>query len=94
LDFHVLSLVILAILNPTLKICKPLVGVKNRFYRTDTTVRNLASSRLCVKNPCPAMTTSTTSGQRQRPCRACGKKFDYPVKASAATRHRCKILGN
>ena len=32
------------------------------------------------------MTTSLTSGQRPRTCRACGKKFDYPVKGSAATR--------
>jgi hypothetical protein len=32
------------------------------------------------------MTISPTSGQRPRPCRACGKKFDYPVKGSAATR--------
>ena len=30
-----------------------------------------------------------TSGQRQRTCRACGKKFDYPVKGSDATRHHC-----
>ena len=36
------------------------------------------------------MTTSTTSGQRPRTCRACGKKFDYPVKGSAATRHHCE----
>ena len=35
------------------------------------------------------MTTTPTSGQRQRTCRACGKKFDYPVKGSAATRHHC-----
>ena len=27
---------------------------------------------------------------RQRTCRACGKKFDYPVKGSAATRHHCE----
>jgi predicted aldo/keto reductase-like oxidoreductase len=27
--------------------------------------------------------------RRQRTCRACGKKFDYPVKGSAATRHHC-----
>ena len=26
------------------------------------------------------------SGRRPRPCHACGKKFDYPVKGSAATR--------
>ena len=36
------------------------------------------------------MTTPTTSDQRQRTCRACGKKFDYPVKGSAATRHHCE----
>ena len=30
-----------------------------------------------------------TSGQRPRTCRACGKKFEYPVKGSAATRHHC-----
>jgi hypothetical protein len=36
------------------------------------------------------MTTATTSGERQRTCRACGKKFDYPVKGSAATRHHCE----
>jgi hypothetical protein len=29
------------------------------------------------------------SGQRSRTCRACGKKFDYPVKGSDATRHHC-----
>ncbi|MCU0772146.1 MAG: hypothetical protein MUE94_10330 [Verrucomicrobia bacterium] len=29
------------------------------------------------------------SGPRPRTCRACGKKFDYPVKGSAATRHHC-----
>jgi hypothetical protein len=31
-----------------------------------------------------------TSGQRPRTCRACGKKFEYPVKGSAATRHHCE----
>jgi len=30
------------------------------------------------------------SGERQRNCRACGKKFEYPVKGSAATRHHCE----
>ena len=30
-----------------------------------------------------------TSGQRPRTCRACGKKFEYPVKGSEATRHHC-----
>jgi predicted aldo/keto reductase-like oxidoreductase len=28
--------------------------------------------------------------RRQRTCRACGKKFDYPVKGIAATRHHCE----
>jgi len=28
--------------------------------------------------------------QRLRLCRACGKKFEYPVKGSAATRHHCE----
>jgi len=27
---------------------------------------------------------------RPRTCRACGKKFDYPVKGGAATRHHCE----
>lgn len=36
------------------------------------------------------MPASTPSGSRQRTCRACGKKFDYPVKGSAATRHHCE----
>jgi hypothetical protein len=31
-----------------------------------------------------------TSGQRLRTCRACGKKFDYPVKGNPATRHHCE----
>ncbi|HAO79705.1 MAG TPA: hypothetical protein DCQ92_12165 [Verrucomicrobia subdivision 3 bacterium] len=30
-----------------------------------------------------------SSSQRLRTCRACGKKFEYPVKGSAATRHHC-----
>ena len=30
-----------------------------------------------------------TSGQRLRPCRACGRKFEYPVKGNPATRHHC-----
>ena len=30
-----------------------------------------------------------TFGQRPRTCRACGKKFEYPVKGSDATRHHC-----
>lgn len=36
------------------------------------------------------MSIPTTSAQRQRTCRACGKKFDYPVKGSNATRHHCE----
>jgi alkylation response protein AidB-like acyl-CoA dehydrogenase len=35
------------------------------------------------------MTTPLTSAHRPRTCRACGKKFEYPVKGSAATRHHC-----
>ncbi len=31
-----------------------------------------------------------TPDPRQRTCRACGKKFDYPIKSSAATRHHCE----
>ena len=31
-----------------------------------------------------------SSGERPRTCRACGKKFEYPVKGSAATRHHCE----
>ena len=30
------------------------------------------------------------SGERPRTCRACGKKFEYPIKGSAATRHHCE----
>jgi hypothetical protein len=30
-----------------------------------------------------------TSGQRPRTCRTCGKKFEYPVRGSDATRHHC-----
>ena len=30
------------------------------------------------------------SGERPRTCRACGKKFEYPVKGSAAKRHHCE----
>ena len=30
-----------------------------------------------------------TPGQRPRACRVCGKKFEYPVKGSDATRHHC-----
>jgi hypothetical protein len=31
-----------------------------------------------------------SSGQRPRTCRACGKKFEYPVKGSNASRHHCE----
>ena len=30
------------------------------------------------------------SGARLRSCRACGKKFEYPVKGSLASRHHCE----
>ena len=30
------------------------------------------------------------SAPRLRTCRACGKKFEYPVKGNAATRHHCE----
>jgi hypothetical protein len=30
------------------------------------------------------------SGECPRTCRACGRKFEYPVKGSAATRHHCE----
>ena len=36
------------------------------------------------------MATPTPSGQRLRTCRACGKKFEYPVKGNPATRHHCE----
>ncbi len=36
------------------------------------------------------MTTPAIFGQRPRTCRACGKKFDYPVKGSNASRHHCE----
>jgi len=29
------------------------------------------------------------SSARLRTCRACGRKFDYPFKGGAATRHHC-----
>ena len=35
------------------------------------------------------MTAPLASAQRLRTCRACGKKFEYPVKGNAATRHHC-----
>jgi hypothetical protein len=36
------------------------------------------------------MSAPASSAHRPRTCRACGKKFDYPVKGSAATRHHCE----
>ena len=36
------------------------------------------------------MAIPTPSGQRLRTCRACGKKFEYPVKGNPATRHHCE----
>ena len=33
---------------------------------------------------------ASSSTKRLRTCRACGKKFEYPVKGSAATRHHCE----
>jgi hypothetical protein len=36
------------------------------------------------------MPTPAPFPRRQRTCRACGKKFDYPVKGSPATRHHCE----
>jgi hypothetical protein len=36
------------------------------------------------------MSAQSPSTHRQRACRACGRKFDYPVKGSAATRHHCE----
>jgi hypothetical protein len=36
------------------------------------------------------MPNPTPTAHRQRTCRACGKKFDYPVKGGAATRHHCE----
>lgn len=34
--------------------------------------------------------TDATTAQRLRTCRACGKKFEYPVKGNLATRHHCE----
>ena len=36
------------------------------------------------------MSASTATPHRQRTCRGCGAKFDYPVKGSPATRHHCE----
>jgi hypothetical protein len=35
------------------------------------------------------MLEKSPTGTRPRTCRACGRKFDYPVKGSPATRHHC-----
>ena len=35
------------------------------------------------------MIEKSPTGTRPRTCRACGRKFDYPVKGSPATRHHC-----
>lgn len=32
---------------------------------------------------------SDATAPRLRTCRACGKKFEYPVKGNPATRHHC-----
>ena len=37
---------------------------------------------------------SFSSGHRLHTCRACGKKFPYPVKGSPATRHHCAECAN
>ena len=36
------------------------------------------------------MMEKPSSGQRPRTCRACGKKYEYPIAGSAATRHHCE----
>jgi hypothetical protein len=33
---------------------------------------------------------AVSASHRPRTCRACGRKFEYPVKGSAATRHHCE----
>jgi hypothetical protein len=33
---------------------------------------------------------AVSADHRPRTCRACGRKFDYPVKGSPATRHHCE----
>jgi hypothetical protein len=35
------------------------------------------------------MSAPYPSGQRPRTCRACGRKYEYPVKGSDATCHHC-----
>lgn len=35
------------------------------------------------------MSVPNSSDQRLRTCRACGRKFEYPVRGSDATRHHC-----
>jgi len=36
------------------------------------------------------MATPTASAHRPRTCRGCGRKFEYPVKGSPASRHHCE----
>jgi hypothetical protein len=36
------------------------------------------------------MATPSASAHRPRTCRGCGRKFDYPVKGSPASRHHCE----
>ena len=36
------------------------------------------------------MTTPNDSSSRLRTCRCCAKRFAYPVKGNAATRHHCE----
>jgi hypothetical protein len=61
------------------KLVEEIDSKTRRFHKPKTGLRNNL-----VKN------MTTTSSQRPRTCRACGKKFDYPVKGSAATRHHCE----
>ena len=56
---------------------------KSRAFDFDRRHFRLAQCQITV------FMTTLTSTQRPRTCRACGKKFDYPVKGSAATRHHC-----
>ena len=36
------------------------------------------------------MIEKSAAGTRPRTCRACGRKFEYPVKGNPATRHHCE----
>ncbi|MGD0536048.1 MAG: hypothetical protein ABSC03_00245 [Verrucomicrobiota bacterium] len=36
------------------------------------------------------MIEKSPAGTRPRTCRACGRKFEYPVKGNPATRHHCE----